>query len=172
MENIALGEIVLTAMERKMLTEIIEEAMSTEVIETCAESTKDTNPEIEKGSPKPLKPKEEVIAITNDRHVEKINTKEISEPRNEGFMMAIQNQPRRRSVRRIFKTFNVPRERICQKPLKEATEEEVTAIILRWILDNLPVGGSVLMRSSDEDRDVFEFTLRNWRGCLYAKSIR
>ena len=28
------------------------------------------------------------------------------------------------------------------------------------------------MRSRDEDRNVFEFTLRNRRGCLYAKGIR
>jgi len=55
--------------------------------------------------------------------------------------------------------------------LKEATEKEVTAIILRWILDNLPAEGSVLMRSRDDDRDVFEFTIRKRRGCLYAKSI-
>jgi len=77
MENIAPEEIVLTAMERKILTEIIEEAMSTEEIETCAESTKETNPEKEKGSPKQLKPKskEEVTEVTNDRHVEKIDTK-------------------------------------------------------------------------------------------------
>ena len=99
MENIALGEIVLTAMERKMLTEIIEEAMSTEVIETCAESTKDTNPEIEKGSPKPLKPKEEVIAITNDRHVEKINTKEIMS-RGKGYARNRSKKPQKRKLLR------------------------------------------------------------------------
>jgi len=104
--------------------------------------------------------------------MEKINIKDINEPRNEGFMMAIQKQHRRKSVRRILETFSVPREKIWHKPLKEATEEEVTAIIQRWILDNLPAGESILMRSRDEDRDVFEFTLRNWRGCLYAKSIR
>jgi len=115
------------------LTEIIEEAMSTEVIETCAESTKETNPEIEKGSPKRLKPelKEEVTELTNDRHMEKINTRNLNEPQNEGFMMAIQKQRRRRSVRRILEIFSVPREEIWHKPLKEATEKEVTAIILR-----------------------------------------
>ena len=174
MENIALEEIVLTAMERKMLTEIIEEAMSTEEIETCAESTKETNPEKEKGSPKQLKPKskEKLTEVTNDRHVEKINTKEISEPRNEGFMMAIQNQHRRYSVKTILETFSVPREKTWHKPLKEATEKEVTAIIIRWILDNLSAGESVLMRSRDEDGDVFEFTIRKYRGCFYAKSIR
>ena len=174
MENIALEEIVLTAMERKMLTEIIEEAMSTEVIETCAESTKETNLEIEKGSPKPLKPKskEEVTEVTNNRHVEEIDTKEINEPRKEGFMMAIQNQHRRRSVRRILETFSVPRERICQKPLKEATEKEITAIILRRILDNLPAEESVRMRSRDEDRDVFELQISKHRRCIYAKNVR
>ena len=174
MENIALEEIVLTAMERKTLTEIIEEAMSTEVIETCAESTKETNPEIEKGSPKPLKPKskEEVTEVTNNRHVEKIDTKEINEPRNKGFIMAIQKQDRRRSVRRILETFSVPREKICQKPLKAATEKEVIAMILRWILDNLPTGGSVLMRSRDYDGDIFELTIHKYRRCFYAKGIR
>ena len=144
------------------------------IIETCAESTKETNPEKEKGSPKQLKPKskEEVTEVTNDRHVEKIDTKEINEPRNKGFMMAIQKQDRRRRVRRILETFSVPREKICQKPLKAATEKEVIAMILRWILDNLPTGGSVLMRSRDEDGDVFELTIRKIRRCLYAKSIR
>jgi len=87
-------------------------------------------------------------------------------------MMAIQKQDRRRSVRRILETFSVPREKICQKPLKAATEKEVIAMILRWILDNLPTGGSVLMRSRDEDGDVFELTIRKIRRCLYAKSIR
>jgi len=28
------------------------------------------------------------------------------------------------------------------------------------------------MRSRDDNRDVFEFTIRKRRGCLYAKSIR
>jgi len=151
-----------------------EETVLTEIIETREESTKGVKSGTGKGVPKPLNPKskEEVTEVTNDRHVEKINTKEINEPRSEGFMMAIQKQHRRRSVRRILETFSVPREKIWHKPLKEATEEEVTAIILRWILDNLPAEGSVLMRSRDEDRDVFEFTIRKRRGCLYAKSIR
>jgi len=171
MENTAIEETALETIIEKVLT-ATEKTLLTGIIETHEQSMEEVRSGTGKGVPKSLKPKEEEIAITNDRHVEKINTKETSEPRNEGFMMAIQNQPRKRSVRRIFKTFSVPRERICQKPLKEATEKEVTAIILRWILDNLPAGGSVLMRSRDEDRDVFEFTLRNWRGCLYAKSIR
>ena len=170
MENIAPEEMVLTAMERKILTEIIEEAMSTEEIETCAESTKETNPEKEKGSPKQLKP--EVTEMTNDCEMKKAKIKDISEQQNEGFMMAIQKQHRRRSVRRILETFSVPREKIWHKPLKETTEKEVTAIILRWILDNLPAEGSVRMRSRDEDGDVFEFIIRKYRGCLYAKSIR
>jgi len=157
MENIATKETVLT-----------------ETIETCEKIIEEANLEIGKGAPKQLKPKskEEVTEMTNDRHMEKTNTKDISEQQKEGFMMAIQKQHRRRSVRRILETFSVPRERICQKPLKEATEKEVTAIILRWILDNLPAEGSVRMRSRDEDRDVFEFTIRKCRGCLYAKSIR
>jgi len=46
-------------------------------------------------------------------------------------MMAIQKQCRRRSVRRILETSSVPREEIWHKPLKEATEKEVTVIILR-----------------------------------------
>jgi len=151
-----------------------EETVLTEIIETREKNIKGVKSGTGKGVPKPLKPKskEEVTEVTNDRHVEKINTKEINEPRNEGFMMAIQKQHRRRSVRRILETFSVPREKIWHKPLKEATEKEVTAIILRWILDNLPAEGSVLMRSRDEDRDVFEFTIRKRRGCLYAKSIR
>jgi len=174
MENIAPEEIALTTMERKMLREIIEEAMSTEVIETCEKIIEEVNLEIGKGTPKQLKPrsKEEATEVTNDRHVEKIDTKEINEPRNKGLMMAIQKQRRRRSVRRILETFSVPKEKICQKPLKETTEKEVTAIILRWILDNLPAEGSVRMRSRDEDGDVFEFIIRKYRGCLYAKSIR
>jgi len=174
MENIAPEEIVLTAMERKMLMEIIEEAMSTKEIETCAESTKETNPEKEKGGPKQSKPKskEEVTEVTNDRHVEKKNTKEINKPRIEGLIRAIQKHNRRRSVRRILTTFSAPREKIGQKPLRETTEKEVVAMILRWILDNLPTGGSVLMRSRDEDGDIFEFIIRKIRKCLYAKRIR
>ena len=153
---------------------VMEETVLTEVIETCEKIIEGANLEIGKEAPKQLKPKskEEVTETTNDRKMKKTKIKDISAQQNEGFMMAIQNQPRRRSVRRIFKTFSVPRERIWHKPLKEATEEEVTAIILRWILDNLPAKGSVLMRARDDDGDVFEFTLRNWRGCLYAKSIR
>jgi len=151
----------------------MEETMLTEIIETCEESIKGANSGTGKGVPKPLKPKskEEVTEVTNDRHMEKINTRNINELQNEEFMMAIQKQCRRRSVRRILETFSVPREKIWHKPFKEATEKEVTAIILRWILGNLPAEGSVLMRSRDDDRDVFEFTIRKRGGCLYAKSI-
>ena len=174
MENIAPEGIVLTAMERKMLREIIEEAMSTEVIETCEKIIEEANLEIGKGAPKQLKPKskEEITEMTNDRHMKKTNTKGISEQQNEGFMTAIQKQHRRRSVRRILETFSVPREKIWHKPLKEATEEEVTAIILRWILDNLPAEGSVVMRSRDDDGDVFELQIRKHRRGIYAKDVR
>jgi len=170
MEDTAIEETVLETIIEKVLT-ATEERLLTETIE---ESMKGVKSGTGKGVPESLKlkSKEEATEVTNDRHVERINTKGINEPRNEGFKMAIQNQHRRRSVRRILETFSVPRERICQKPLKEATEKEVTAIILRWILDNLPAEGSVRMRSRDEDRDVFEFTIRKCRGCFYAKSIR
>jgi len=170
MEDTAIEETVLETIIEKVLT-ATEEILLTETIE---ESMKGVKSGTGKGVPEPLKlkSKEEVTEVTNDRHVERINTKGINEPRNEGFMMAIQNQHRRRSVRRILETFSAPREKICQKPLKEATEKEVTAIILRWILDNLPAEGSVPMRSRDDDGDVFDFTIRKCRGCLYAKSIR
>jgi len=172
-ENTAIEETVLETIIEKVLT-ATEETLLTEKIEICEESMKGAKPGTGKGVPKLLKrkSKEEVTEVTNNRHVEEIDTKEINEPRKEGFMMAIQNQHRRRSVRRILETFSVPREKIWHKPLKGATEEEVTAIILRWVLDNLPAEGSVRMRSRDENRDVFEFTIRKCRGCLYAKSIR
>ena len=172
MENIAPKEIVLTDMERKILGEIIEEVMSTEVIETCEKITEEANLETGKGAPKQLKPREEITEMTNDHHMKKTNTKGISEQQNKGFLMAIQNHHRKRSVRRILETFSVPRARIYQRPLKGATEEKVTAIILRWILDNLSAGESVLMRSRDYDGDIFELTIYKYRRCFYAKGIR
>jgi len=172
MENIAPEEIVLTAMERKVLTEIIEEAMSTEVIETCAESTKETNPEIEKGSPKRLKPelKEEVTEMTNDRKMKK--TKDISKQQNEEFMTSIQKQHRKTSVIKILETFSAPKKGIRKKPFREASEKEVIAMILRWILDSLPAKGSVLMRARDDDGDIFELRIRKHGRCFYAKDVR
>jgi len=148
MENTAIEETVLEIIIEKVLTateetvlEIIiekvltatEETVLTEIIETCEESIKGVKSGKGKGVPKPLKPKskEEVTGMTNDRHMEKITTRNINEPQNEGFKMAIQKQCRRRSVRRILETFSVPREEIWHKPLKEATEKEVTAVILR-----------------------------------------
>jgi len=173
MENTAIEETALETIIEKVLT-ATEETVLTEITETCEESIKRRKSGTGKGVPKLLKPKskEEITEVTNDRHVEEINTKEINEPRNEGFMTAIQKQHRRRSVRRILEAFSVPREKIWHKPLKEVTEEEVTAIILRWILDNLPAEGSVLMRSRDEDRGVFELQIRKHRRCIYAKNVR
>jgi len=110
--------------------------------------------------------------MTNDRRTEETNTKDINEQQNEGFMTAILKQHRKRSVRKILQTFSAQRRDICQKPLKEATEEEVTAIILRWILDNLPAEGSILMRSRDVDGDVFELRMHKHRGSIYARSVR
>ena len=170
MENTAIEETALETIIEKVLT-ATEKTLLTGIIETHEQSMEEVRSGTGKGVPKSLKPKEEEIAITNDRHVEKINTRNINELQNEEFMMAIQKQCRRRSVRRILETFSVPREKIWHKPFKEATEKEVTAIILRWILGNLPAEGSVLMRSRDDDRDVFEFTIRKRGGCLYAKSI-
>ena len=99
MENIAPEETVLTAMERKMLTEIIEEAKSTEVIETCEKIIEEVKSGTGKGVPKPLKPKEEVIAITNDPHVEKINTKEIMS-RGKGYARNRSKKPQKRKLLR------------------------------------------------------------------------
>ena len=153
---------------------VTEETVLTEIIETREESIKGEKSGTGKGVPKPLKPKskEEVTEVTNDHHMEKINTRNINEPQNEEFMMAIQNQCRRRSVRRILETFSVPREEIWHKPLKEATEKEVTAMILRWILDKLPAEESVLIRLRDKEGDAFELRIRKYRGCIYAKEIR
>jgi len=110
--------------------------------------------------------------MTNDRPMEETTIKDINQQQIEGFMTAIQKQHRKRSVRKILQTFSAQREDICQKPLRKATEEEITAIILRWILDNLPAEGSILMRSRDVDGDVFELRMRNHRGSIYAKSVR
>jgi len=45
-------------------------------------------------------------------------------------------------------------------------------VILRWILDNLPAGGTVLIRLRDEEGDAFELRIRKYRGCIYAQEIR
>jgi len=151
-----------------------EETVLTEIIEAREESMKGIKSGTGKGVPKPLKPKskEEITEMANNRHMEKTNAKDISEQQNEGFMTAIQKQHRRTSVREILQSFAAQRKDICQKPLKGTTEEEVTAIILRWILDNLPAERSVLMRSRDDDGDVFELQIRKHRRCIYAKSVR
>jgi len=96
MENTAIEETVLDTIIEKVLT-TTEETVLTEMIETCEESMKGVKTRIGKGVPKPLKPKsrEEVTELTNDRHIEKINVKDINVPQNEGFMMAIQKQSRR-----------------------------------------------------------------------------
>jgi len=92
MENTAIEETVLETIIEKVLT-ATEETVLTEIIETCEESIKGAKAGTGKGVPKPLKPKskKEVTEVTNDRHMEKINTRNINEPQNEGFMMAIQN---------------------------------------------------------------------------------
>jgi len=151
-----------------------EETALTKKIKICEESIKGAKSGTGKGVPKPLKPKskEEVTEVTNDRLMEKINTKNISEQQNEGLMTAIQKQRRRRSVRKILQTFSAQRKDICQKSLKEATEEEGTAMILRWILDKLPAEESVLIRLRDKEGDAFELRIRKYRGCIYAKEIR
>ena len=115
---------------------------------------------------------EEVTKMTSDRRMEETNTKDINAQRKEGFMTAIQKQHRRSSVRKILQTFSAQRKDIGQRPLKEATEEEVTAIILRWILDNLPAEGSILMRSRDDDGDVFELRIHKERRSIYARNVR
>jgi len=115
---------------------------------------------------------EEVTEMTSDRRMEETNTKDINAQQKEGFMTAIQKQNRRSSVRKILQTFSAQRKDIDQKLLKEATEEEVTAIILRWILDNLPAERSILMRSRDDDGDVFELRIHKQRHSIYARSVR
>jgi len=159
---------------RNMENTATEETALTEKIKICEESIKGAKSGTGKGVPKPLKPKskEEVTEVTNDRLMEEINTKNISEQQNEGLMTAIQKQRRRRSIRKILQTFSAQRKDICQKSLKEATEEEGTAMILRWILDKLPAEESVLIRLRDEEGDAFELRIRKYRGCIYAKEIR
>ena len=115
---------------------------------------------------------EEETKMTSGCQTEKTNAKDINAQRKEGFMTAIQKQFRRSSVRKILQTFSAQRKDIGQKPLKEATEEEVTAIILRWILDKLPAEGSILMRSRDDDGDVFELRIHKERRSIYARNVR
>ena len=110
--------------------------------------------------------------MTNNRRSEEIKIKDTKEQQKEGFMRAIQKQCRRRSVRKILQAFSAQRRDICHKPLKGATEEEVNAIILRWILDKLPAEGSVMMRSRDLDGDVFELRMHEHRGAIYARNVR
>ena len=110
--------------------------------------------------------------MTSDCRMEETNTKNINAQQKEGFMKAIKKQHRRSSVRKILQNFSAQRKDIDQKPLKEATEEEVTAIILRWILDNLPAEGSILMRSRENDGDVFELRIHKQRHSIYARSVR
>ena len=116
--------------------------------------------------------KKEVTDMTNDRRTKETNIKDMNEQQHEGFITAIQKQHRRRSVRKILQTFSAQRRDICPKPLKEATENEVTAILLRWILENLPAEGSILMRSRDGDGDAFELRMYKHKGSIYAKSVR
>jgi len=114
----------------------------------------------------------EVTDMTNDRRTKETNIKDMCKQQCEGFITAIQKQHRRRSVRKILQTFSAQRRDICLRPLKEATVNEVTAILLRWILDNLPAEGSILMRSRDGDGDAFELRMYKHKGSIYAKSIR
>jgi len=81
MENTAIEETVLDTIIKKVLT-ATEETVLTEIIETCEESIKEAKSGTGKGVPKPLKSKskEEVTEVTNDRHMEKINIKDIKEP--------------------------------------------------------------------------------------------
>jgi len=124
-----------------------------------------------KNNQTPPGPKREVTKRINDHRMEKPNTKDMNDQPNEGYMTIIQRMRGRKSVRRILETFSVPREDIWQKPLEEATEKEATAMILRWILDNLPAERSILMRSRNDDGDVFELRIRNHRGSLYARNV-
>jgi len=110
--------------------------------------------------------------MTTKRRSEEIKIKDTKEQQKEGFMRAIQKQRRRRSVREILQTFSAQRRGICHKPLEEATEEEVNAIILRWILDKLPAAGSVMIRSRDPDGNVFELRMHEHRGAIYARNVR
>jgi len=83
-ENTAIEETVLETIIEKVLT-ATEETLLTEKIEICEESMKGAKPGTGKGVPKLLKrkSKEEVTEVTNNRHVEEIDTKEINEPRKE-----------------------------------------------------------------------------------------
>ena len=173
MENTAVEKTKLETMEEKVLP-VVEETMLMKINETYEERIKGEESKTGKRVPKPIKPKtkEEVTEVNNNRHMEKINTKDISEQQNEGLMTAIQKQRRRRSVRKILQTFGAQRKDICQKPLKEATKEEGIAMILRWILDELPNKESVLIKLRDEEGDAFELRIRKYRGCIYAKEIR
>jgi len=110
--------------------------------------------------------------MTNDRQMKKTNIKDINEPQIEELLRTIQNKHRSRSLRKILQTFGAQRKDICQKPLKEATEEEGTAMIPRWILDKLPAGKWVPIKLRDQDGDVFELRMRNVQGCIYARNIR
>jgi len=119
----------------------------------------------------PPGPKREVTKRINDHRIEKPNTKDMNDQPKEGFMTVVKRMRGRKSVRTILETFSVPREDIWQKPLEEATEKEATAMILRWILDNLPAERSILMRSRDDDGDVFELRIRKHQGSLYARDV-
>ena len=89
-----------------------------------------------------------------------------------GFMRALLWSRRKGSVRKILQEFSMQKKDIGDKPLKDVTEDETTAIILRWILDRLPAEKAVTIRARDIGGDVFSIRMRNHHRAIYATSIQ
>ena len=77
-----------------------------------------------------------------------------------------------KNVRKTLQEFSAQKKEIRDKLFKDIAEEEVIAIILRWILDKLPAERSVMIRVRDLDGDVFEVQMRNHKRSIYANNVR
>ena len=92
--------------------------------------------------------------------------------REKGLIEWLQEYNGRRSIRQVLQEFSAQKKALQEKPLKDITREETTAIILRWILDKLPAQRSVTIRLQDSDGTVFEVQMRNHKRRIYVNDVR
>ena len=88
------------------------------------------------------------------------------------FVKAVQDIVRRKSVARVIRTFAAQLNDLYRKTLREATEEEVLAVILKWILEKLPPEEGVVIRARDSEGNVFEVRIQKHHSCGKTKHFQ
>jgi len=78
-----------------------------------------------------------------------------------------------KSVRRLLGSFGVTKWSMFTEPLIKLREDEVIALLLNWITQELPIGQTITLRIMDDhNEEVYNLTLKTRKGCIFVAALR